>query len=247
MSPDLRIRFVEPLSAIALPGRSFRAVHRKPEHSAPQDSKGRQNRSDQTRSEEHPEDPESERSREAPPGTLVEKVAPAPSGAISGKQVMNPEVTPDWAVAQGRFEELMRRIETEVSHLEQRFAEEIRRLEPQLVRLSLAVTAKLLGQAMADGSVDLAGLIRDGLTRITSSMREPKQITIRVGADHKAAVEEVLKERQDAPGSIRVEVDREFKPFTCEIHCDMRQVSIDLERELERIGDALLGGGQKDG
>lgn len=175
--------------------------------------------------------------------------APVEPAAQTEPRAADPHVTPDWAVAQARFEELLRRIETEVSHLEQRFGEELRRLEPQLVRLSLAVTNKVLGRALAEGSIDLSGLIRDGLSRITSSLRDPKRITIRVGADHRAAVDEVLAERADSQGEqgrIRVEIDESLKPFACEIHCDMRQVNIDLERELQRIGDALLGGGRDD-
>ena len=236
MSPDLRIRFVEPPAAILLPGRTYRAVGHRPS------SKQRQAKPGPTSFPEQPGD----RVPAEDPEANLEQVDPGAQSQVSRSPVGPAEATPDWAVAQGRIEELLRRIESEISHLERRFAEDVRRLEPQLVRLSLAVTAKVLGQAMAEGSIDVAALVREGLTRITNSMREPKRITIRVGADHKSAVDAVLAERQDEQGRIRVEVDPGLKPFACEIHCDMRQVTIDLERELKRIGEALLGGGQDD-
>ncbi|MFH0945501.1 MAG: FliH/SctL family protein [Planctomycetota bacterium] len=236
MSPDLRIRFIQPPAAIRLPNRPLPVRRRNPGGAEHQQFEQRE-------AAGHPMEDRSARDADdtVPPGFSE---TPAATSFPEGARIDTP--APDWAVAVGRFEELMKRIESEATNLERRFAEEVRGLEPQLVRLALAATRKVVGKASEENGVDLASLIRDGLAKVSCGVLEKKRLVVRIGSDHEAVVREVLAERQDQGARIRIEVDRALKPFACEIHCDMRQVNIDLERELQRITSALLGGGQND-
>lgn len=236
MSPDLRVRFIQPPAAIRLPANPM--LVRRRNHAG---------------AEQQPEEQGAAPLQES--GQAGEETAvgvPSDSSGIPEAAAI-PETprsaapTPDWAVAQGRFEELLKRIEREATNLERRFAEEIRGLEPQLVRLALGATRKVVGKATAQNEIDIASLIRDGLGKVSVGLQDPKGMVIRIGSDHEAVVKEVLKERGNEGGRIRIEVDRTLKPFACQIRCDMRQVNIDLERELQRLTNALLGGDRNDG
>lgn len=250
MSPDLHIRFVEAPAIIRLQDPTARLQRRPggsadPRSAEQQDADGGQVPAGAAGGEPGDSGPDGGGQPAADDESPAQDSAAEdqPGASASGPQASAPQ----WVHALNRFEELMRCIEAETDQLESRFLEDIRGLEPQVVRFALSVARKLVGHEVESGGLELSALVREGLEKVARGVRPGRRITIRVPTEFQEVIEEVLAERRQEHGRVDVEVVDGLPANSCEIDCDMRQVTIDLEREFRRLEGALLGEEDGDG
>lgn len=120
-----------------------------------------------------------------------------------------------------------------LAHAVRRLADEqaalTRRLEPEVIRLALAIARKILHrEAMVDPML-LAGIVRSALERLDSTTR----IKLRVGADHAKNWTVVFEGWNGL--SIEVVPDLHLMPDTCRIETEVGTTDISLEGPLKEI------------
>lgn len=242
MSPDLRVHFGDApaavrLARLRLEAEQQRAVRRREDESGGAGA-------DRPGAEEGA--PREQAPRRAPrrapeadgPGAAARSPQEEPGRDLGRDQAPAPE----WVHLQGRFDALVRRIDAEAKRLERRFQEELAAIGTEVVKLALAIAGKIVGREIQSGGADLARLVEQGIAKVAAGLRDPRRITVRVAPQDKEMLDEVLRSRGEGVERVRIEADRALAPSCCAIYCDMRQVTIDMERELSRVREALLGG-----
>jgi len=86
--------------------------------------------------------------------------------------------------------------------------------------------------------------VKEALSKVTRGLDEPRRIRVRVSSSDAALIREVVEARgSNDEQRVLIEEDASLPPSSCFVDCDLRRVVIDVEHELERVREALLGDG----
>lgn len=113
----------------------------------------------------------------------------------------------------------------------------------QIVRLSLEIAGKILAKEIGEGHYAIEKIVTDAL----QSAPPAKQTTLRLNPHdvktfEKAAAEQGLS----LPPNMDIAADMTVNPAECIIDSELGTVESMIEEHLRRIGEALLGTGEKE-
>jgi flagellar assembly protein FliH len=153
-----------------------------------------------------------------------------------------------------RLDALLARIDEEDARARAAFDDALADLEPALLRLALAIAAKVVRREVAAGGFDLAGGVREALSKVTRGLGlapgdGERRIRIRAAPDDASLLRAALADHPAGAARLAIEEDPALRPGGCLVDCDLRRVVVDAEHELERVREALVsdGGGGANG